>query len=57
MRLVTARKAAFAVLVTTLAQVTPAFAGGLFTPSPDSIISPGLGTLGAILDWLMLLVS
>lgn len=57
MRLVTARKAAFAVLVTTLAQVTPAFAGGRFTPSPDSIISPGLGTLGAILDWLMLLVS
>ena len=38
MKLVTARKAAFAVLVTTLAQVTPTFAGGRLRlrPTPSS---------------------
>ncbi len=57
MKLITARKAAFAVLVSILVQASPALAGTSFTPSPDSIITPGLGTLGMILEWLMSFAS
>ncbi len=57
MRLITARKAAFAVLVSTLVQATPVLASTSFLSSPDSIITPGLGTLGMILEWLMSFAS
>jgi hypothetical protein len=42
-----------AVLAITLTTALPALANG---DSPDGIITPGFGTLGALIDWLWLLV-
>lgn len=52
----TARAACLAVLAITLTTALPALAGGNRGDTPDSIITPGFGTLGAIVGWLRLMV-
>lgn len=49
------RTAALAVVLIAITQAAPAFADGTPAQPQASIITPGLGTLGAIVDWLWLM--